>query len=122
MLAFVWNYEDDYEMKCAPICHDLRSKLRKAGVNISAFASKMQDVRKKNQLNNQWGDVCFNTEQEMLVHLWHLCYSISNQTEYSKALQTWANRYDLGELFVPTFSKLKPFSSAWDRGFSGGCV
>mgnify|MGYP003291238425 CR=1 FL=1 len=111
--AYSWKYDSDYKMECAQVCAELRAKLKKSKIDISVLAHKMRDYRTTNHLQSQWGDVFLNEEQEVLTNLWHLCYSINNQREYKKALTQWSKRYELGDLFVETFSKLKPFPSIY---------
>lgn len=46
---------------------------------------------------------------EIVYHLWHLLYSISDVVELKKALEKFASKYALPSAFVSVFLKSKPF-------------
>ncbi len=49
-------------------------------------------------------------------HLWHIIYSVTDKIEFEKALNSFANKYNLDEVsFTDNFKKLKPFDSDYGR-------
>ncbi|MCG2462820.1 type II CRISPR RNA-guided endonuclease Cas9 [Flavobacteriaceae bacterium F89] len=54
--------------------------------------------------------------REVKQHLWHLIYSVTDKTEYEKALKSFAKKYGLVETpFIENFKKFKPFNSDYGR-------
>lgn len=80
-----WNYVEDKEYPCNETRATILAGLSKCNVDI-AFLS-----------------------QEEEAHLWHILYSIEDKIEINKALEKYAERNGLPELFVEVFSKIKPF-------------
>lgn len=80
-----WNYVEDKEYPCNETRAAILSGLGKCNI-ISEFLTH---------------------EKEM--SLWHLLYSIDDNTELHKALKKFAQKHGFSEVFAEVFSKIKPF-------------
>lgn len=80
-----WNYVEDKFYPCNETRYDILVKWKKAGI----------------------GTALFNTEIEK--SLWHILYSVNDKIELEKALQKFADKYQLGDSFVEVFKKFPPF-------------
>ena len=80
-----WNYVEDKEYPCNKTRAQILNGLKKAGIEQS-----------------------YLTHEHELA-LWHIIYSVTNKTEYGKAIKKYADRNGLGNTFKEVFSKMKPF-------------
>lgn len=84
-----WNYPEDKEYPCGETRHLILSKLQKIQFN---FTNANLD--------------------DLLEHLWHIIYSVSDKQEYLKALQKAANRCNAEpQAFIDAFGSVAPFNS-----------
>lgn len=80
-----WNYVEDKEYPCNETRAEILKGLDKCEVSHD-----------------------FLTHEQELA-LWHILYSIEDKIEIGKALNKYAERYNLPESFSFVFSKIKPF-------------
>ncbi len=84
-----WNYVEDKEYPCNETRADILKGFDKSGVSAD-FLTK---------------------EREM--QLWHILYSVEDKNEISKALEKYAEKNNLPELFADVFAKIKPFKKEY---------
>lgn len=84
-----WNYVEDKEYPCNETRADILKGFDKCGVSAD-FLTK---------------------EREM--QLWHILYSVEDKNEISKALEKYAEKNNLPELFADVFAKIKPFKKEY---------
>jgi CRISPR-associated endonuclease Csn1 len=84
-----WNYVEDKEYPCNETRADILRGFDKCCVSAD-FLTK---------------------EREM--QLWHILYSVEDKTEISKALEKYAEKNNLPELFADVFAKIKPFKKEY---------
>lgn len=84
-----WNYIEDKHYPCNETHATIISRLEKVGINTN-FLNK--DVEES---------------------LWHILYSVTDKEEIKKALNKFADRYQLSNDFVDIFVKYPPFKSEY---------
>lgn len=89
-LPFRWNYVEDKEYPCNETRSLIFSKLSKAGIIASDFMN-----------------------EEKIIALWHILYSIEDKIEIEKALKTFAFKNNLNDEFVEIFKKFPPFKKEY---------
>ena len=84
-----WNYVEDKDYPCNETAALINSRLEKIeGVNPEFLT------------------------REIMQQLWHIIYSVTDKTDYEKALKTFAQKHLLPESgFVESFRKFPPFKS-----------
>jgi len=80
-----WNFVEDKIYPCNETRNQFLNAIAKIDVDKSFFDTK-------------------NTQD-----LWHILYSVTDKTEITKAITTFANRHSLPDGFIVNFSKLKPY-------------
>ncbi len=86
-----WNFVEDKTYPC-----------NETGTQIKIRLEKVENVP----------DNFLTAEIEQ--HLWHIIYSVTDKTEYEKALKTFAKKHQLDtESFVDSFKKFPPFKSEY---------
>jgi CRISPR-associated endonuclease Csn1 len=86
-----WNYVEDKEYPC-----------NQTGTQIKNRLAKVENV-----------PADFFTP-EIEYNLWHIIYSVTDKSEFEKALKTFANKHCLDEnSFVENFKKFPPFKSEY---------
>ena len=50
-------------------------------------------------------------DEEKSIELWHILYSVTDKIEISKAIKSFAKKYNLTTEFADIFSKLKPYDT-----------
>ena len=50
-------------------------------------------------------------DEEKSIELWHILYSVTDKLEISKAIRSFAKKYNLPQEFAEVFSKLKPYDN-----------
>lgn len=86
-----WNYVEDKKYPC-----------NETKTLISTRIEKIESIPD--------GFLTRETEQQ----LWHIIYSVTDKTEYEKALKSFANKHQLNiDLFVEVFRKFPPFKSEY---------
>lgn len=92
-----WNYvydsvkEESKKYPCNETGYEIQRRLAKVDNTPSNFLNK-------------------DKERE----LWHIIYSVTDKTEFEKALKSFANKYNLDETsFVENFKKFPPFKSEY---------
>lgn len=87
-----WNFVED--------------KKYPANETKSAFLSRLKNVTNLDENT-------FLTDK-VETHLWQIVYSVKDKREYEKALNTFADKYDIdSESFVESFKKFPPFSNEY---------
>ena len=82
--GLTWNYVEDKKYPAAPVTSLLTNIISEAGGTPS---------------------------NEILVHLWHILYSVSDKVELVQALKHYAEKHQLSDIFVEKLSKVKPFAA-----------
>ena len=82
--GLTWNYVEDKKYPAAPVTSLLTNIISEAGGTSS---------------------------NEILVHLWHILYSVSDKVELVQALKHYAEKHQLSDIFVEKLSKIKPFAA-----------
>ncbi len=80
-----WNFVEDKIYPCNETRNQFLNAIAKIDVDQSFFDPK-------------------NTQD-----LWHILYSVTDKTEITKAITTFAKRHSLPDEFIVNFSKLKPY-------------
>lgn len=81
-----WNYVEDKSYPCNTTRYEMIKALKKADCNINILDDKQVEYR-----------------------LWHLLYSVDDKAEITSALKKFAEEYNLSDIFVTQFLKIKPF-------------
>ncbi len=84
-----WNYVEDKQYPCNETNYQILAYLNKANVSSDFF-------------NAEKGE-----------QLWHILYSIEDKIELIKALQKFAAKNQLSDLFVDVFQKFPPFKKEY---------
>ena len=89
---FRWNYVEDKKYPCNTTNAQFISRLSKVdGVDAKEFLTS-----------------------DVLLHLWHIVYSVKDKHEFEQALSTFASKYNIElESFVENFKKIPPFDSEY---------
>ena len=82
--GLTWNYVEDKKYPAAPVTSLLTNIISEAGGTPSS---------------------------EILVHLWHILYSVSDKGKLVQALKHYAERHQLSDILVEKLSKVKPFAA-----------
>lgn len=86
-----WNYVEDKNYPCNETKTEITLRLKKAGNIPKDFLTR--------DIENQ---------------LWHIIYSVTDKSEYEKALQSFAKKYRIHDgSFVDVFKKFPPFESQY---------
>lgn len=89
IVRYRWNYVEDKIYPCNELGYEIRRRLART-INIPA-------------------DFLI---QEIEYELWHIIYSVTDKTEFEKALKSFANKKGMEEeSFVENFRKYPPFKS-----------
>lgn len=80
-----WNYVEDKEYPCNETRSTMICGLEKCNINKDILTHEME------------------------MSLWHILYSVEDKIEIRKALKTFANKHQLGDIFAEEFSKMKPY-------------
>lgn len=84
--AFRWNYVEDKKYPCNETRVLIQTRLNKIKSFPAGFLT--------------------NEKEEAL---WHILYSVEDKNDLEKALNTFANKNNLGEEFIEQFKKFPPF-------------
>ena len=82
--GLTWNYVEDKKYPAAPVTSLLTNVVDEAG-----------------------GTPSF----DIITHLWHILYSVSDKVELVQALKHYACKQQLSDIFVERLSKVKPFAA-----------
>ena len=82
--GLTWNYVEDKKYPAAPVTSLLTNIISEAGGTPS---------------------------DEILIHIWHILYSVSDKVELGQALRHYAEKHQLSDVFVEKLSKVKPFAA-----------
>ncbi|KAA6332298.1 CRISPR-associated endonuclease Cas9 [termite gut metagenome] len=88
-LPYRWNYVEDKEYPCNETHAQMLAYLAKCGIG-------REFLTKENEMS-----------------LWHILYSVESKDEVVKALNTFAKKYNLNEMFAETFQKFPPFKKEY---------
>ena len=86
---FRWNFVEDKIYPCNETRNQFLNAIAKIDVDQSFFDAK-------------------NTQD-----LWHILYSVTDKTEITKAITTFAKKHNLPDEFIVNFSKLKPYKKEY---------
>lgn len=86
-----WNYVEDRKYPCNETGTMIRSRLENVTNKVEAFLTE-------------------DREQQ----LWHIIYSVTDKTDYEKALKSFAEKHQLNkDTFVDAFKKFPPFKNEY---------
>ncbi len=86
-----WNFVEDKKYPCNEIKTQITTRLSKVEGIVDDFLTS-----------------------EIEQKLWHIIYSVTDKTEFEKALKTFADKYNLdGTSFVESFKKFPPLNSEY---------
>ncbi|KAA6346975.1 CRISPR-associated endonuclease Cas9 [termite gut metagenome] len=88
-LPYRWNYMEDKEYPCCETHAQILSYVIKCGIDT-------EFLTKENEMS-----------------LWHLLYSVEGKDEIVKALDSFAKKHNLNEMFTETFRKFPPFKKEY---------
>lgn len=86
---FRWNYVEDKSYPCNETRNVILTCLEKAKLSQNYLSREKEEA------------------------LWHILYSVDDKQEITKALQTFARRNSLNDVFVEAFKKMRPFEKEY---------
>lgn len=105
-----WSYPSDKVYPAGETRHALLTAFKAAGVTLHILdAAAGERVIKGASQGEATLIVARQDEDKFWEHLWHVLYSIDDKDELRKALTKFAKAHGLGEAFVESFVKVKPF-------------
>ncbi|MCC6256792.1 MAG: type II CRISPR RNA-guided endonuclease Cas9 [Chitinophagaceae bacterium] len=88
---YYWNYVSDRAYPCNETKTQICTRLRKAGIDATNFLTKEKEHQ-----------------------LWHIIYSVTDKTEFVKALGSFAKKHQFNEgEFVDAFKNFPPFQNEY---------
>lgn len=84
-----WNYVEDKKYPLNETRGEILKRLRKTGIDIEVL------------------------DNEIEMHLWHILYSVEDKAEVERALNTFAKKLNLPDVFVNEFKKFPRIEKAY---------